>query len=138
MSVQAGPSRLRQTPLRRHGSNQEEENLSALAARLSIQDIEELQARQRGQRREGAPMSDAELALSLFAEDAHSLLTFNTDRAMALSLSEIDEVPDPVPTRRLPTTTGGVVHSVNGANRAPPINTSVLFIYLSFLDPHHA
>lgn len=98
MSAQAGPSRLRRLneSVQTNGRSQEAENLSALAARLSLQDIDEFEGRHRGNNDEGIPMTDAELALSLFFEDAR----FNSDRAMALSLSESTD--DALPIRATP------------------------------------
>jgi hypothetical protein len=95
MAAQAGPSRLRDTsahplaPNARPSTSHEEVDLSNLVARLSIQDIDELQS----QVRKGSQMSDAELALSIFAEDARSLITFNSDRALAVALNEAEPRP---------------------------------------------
>lgn len=96
MSAQAGPSRLRQPPVL-NGRSQEEENMETLFARLSLQEIDVFEGVHRADQGEG-PMSDAELALSLFFEDARALQRFNSDRAMALSLNE--STYDPVPTTR--------------------------------------
>ena len=85
MSAQAGPSRLRQAPVQ-NGRSREEDDLSALAARFSVLELEQLEERQRANREEGLPVSDAQLALSLFAEEARAFQTFTSDRAMALAL----------------------------------------------------
>lgn len=69
--------------------------MATLFARLSLQEIDEFEGVHRANHGEG-PMSDAELDLSLFFEDARSLQRFNNDRAMALSLNESTD--DPVPT----------------------------------------
>lgn len=94
MFAQAGPSRLRQTPAV-HGRSQEEENTLALFGRLSLQEINDFEGGHRTNHGEG-PVSDAELALSIFLEDARSLQRFNSDRAMALALGE--SADDPFPT----------------------------------------
>jgi len=72
MAAQAGPSRIRYMsahllgPDTRPPAGREEVDLSNLVAQLSIQDIDELET----QIRNGSQMSDADLALSIFAEDA--------------------------------------------------------------------
>lgn len=68
--------------------------MAALVARLSLQEIDEFEGGHMADHGEG-PMSDAELALSLFFEDARSLRRFNSDRAIALSLSESTDDPEP-------------------------------------------
>lgn len=93
MSAQAGPSRLGRTSDRtqaRHISR-EETVLSDLVARLSLQDIEVLERQQNGTDRHESQLSDADLALRLFAEDARSLVMFNIDRALAMSLNDTGE-----------------------------------------------
>ncbi|KAF7973718.1 hypothetical protein HWV62_14410 [Athelia sp. TMB] len=94
MSAQAGPSRPRQA-LVQNGLSREEDDLSALAARLSELELEQLEERQRANREEGVPMSDAQLALSLFAEEARAFQTFTRDRAIALALDATtdDDIP---------------------------------------------
>lgn len=93
------PSRLGQTLHHTRSRNarpyfsREESDLSDLVARLSIQDIEELEDRQKGKRKKGAFLTDAELALSIFAEDARALIQFNRDRALAEALNEMGEPP---------------------------------------------
>lgn len=62
-----------------------------LAARLSLADVDELIGQHKGKAREGAPLSDAEIALNLFAEDARSMSLFNSDRALARSLGQEEE-----------------------------------------------
>ena len=97
MSARAGPSRLRhssalpQAPDGRPQLSNEESDLVDLIARFSIQDVEQLENLQKGKRREGAPLTDAELALSIFAEEAQALLQFNSDRVLAEALNEMEE-----------------------------------------------
>ncbi|KII92507.1 hypothetical protein PLICRDRAFT_172589 [Plicaturopsis crispa FD-325 SS-3] len=90
MSSVAGPSRptVRSTSARAHD---EEADLLDLAARLSLADVDELIGQHKGKAREGAPLSDAEIALNLFAEDARSMSLFNSDRALARSLGQEEE-----------------------------------------------
>lgn len=93
MSAQAGPSRLRHGPAHplAHQPSREEADLSDLVARLSIQDVDELESRHKGKETQGTRLTDAELALKLFAEEARSVMEFNNDRALAMALSEVDE-----------------------------------------------
>ena len=113
MAAQAGPSRPGHTsthPLAsnaRPSSSREEVDLSNLIARLSIQDIDELE--KNGM--QGSQLTDAELALSIFAEDARSLITFNSDRALAMALNE--EEPRPP-----------VFHANRAASRPPSVMMS--------------
>jgi hypothetical protein len=124
MAAQAGPSRPRHTsahPLAsnaRPSSSREEVDLSNLVARLSIQDIDELESRQKRNGMQGSQLTDAELALSIFAEDARSLITFNSDRALAMALNEVEP--------RAP-----VFH----ANRAASRPRSVTMGHAQALDP---
>jgi hypothetical protein len=95
MAAQAGPSNLRHAsahplaPNARPPTSREEADLSNLVARLSIQDIDELES----QTRDGSQTTDAELALRIFAEDARSLITFNSDRALAEALYAAEPRP---------------------------------------------
>ncbi|KIM77724.1 hypothetical protein PILCRDRAFT_613582 [Piloderma croceum F 1598] len=124
MAAQAGPSNLRHTsayPLAsnaRPSSSREEVDLSNLIARLSIQDIDELESRQGKNGMQGSHLTDAELALSIFAEDARSLITFNSDRALPMALNEAEP--------RQP-----VFH----ANRAASRPRSVMMGNVQALDP---
>lgn len=101
MSALAGPSRLGQSSIRPRplvanaGSlwDREESDLSDLVARLSIEDIDELENCRKGKGKEGAPLSDAEVAFRIFAEDARALMQYNNDRALAQALSETEELP---------------------------------------------
>lgn len=90
MSTHAGPSRLRPTPDRSTVS-QHQADILALAAGLTLEDIEELESTQKGKHRQGEPMTDAELALSIFAEDTRSSIIFDNDRAIALSLQASEQ-----------------------------------------------
>jgi hypothetical protein len=96
MAAEAGPSRLRHTSARplasnaRPSSSREEVDLSNLTARLSIQDIDELESRQGRNGMQRSQLTDAELALRIFAGDARSLITFNNDRALAMALNEVE------------------------------------------------
>lgn len=85
MSTQAGPSRPRAAVIANNIDN--EAAFLDLAVQLSLEDIDALQAAHKGKQRQGAPISDAELALNLFAEDARALAMFNNDRALAQSLA---------------------------------------------------
>lgn len=97
MSTHAGPSRLGQSSARlqpqnpRPLSSREEVDLTALVARLSDEDIDQIEARHNGKQRQGAVLTDAELALSIFAEDARTLKKFNSDRALAEAMNEGEE-----------------------------------------------
>lgn len=81
MSSPAGPSRprLRTAPPADH-----EADSHALVARLSLQDIDDLQSQTAPQ--PGTPRSDREVALALFAQDARSSIVFQRDRALAARL----------------------------------------------------
>lgn len=83
MSSLAGPSRSRPQD---HVTS--DADMLALLAQLTLADIEEIENRQKGKQRQGAPMTDAELALSLMAEDARSLEVFNSDHALARRLAQ--------------------------------------------------
>jgi hypothetical protein len=90
MASRAGPSTLRHTLA---GEN-EASDLVSLTARLTLQDIQEIESRQKGKRNEGAPMTDAELALRLAAEEARSSVIFDSDRAIAQRLQESDDATE--------------------------------------------
>jgi hypothetical protein len=89
MSSQAGPSNHRAPHRVRFHTTNEDFDLVSLAARLTIEDIGELERRQ--ERRDNAPMSDAELALELTASEARASAMFRTDRALAQSLQDAEE-----------------------------------------------
>ncbi|KAF7965834.1 hypothetical protein HWV62_41256 [Athelia sp. TMB] len=113
MSAQAGPSRPRQA-LVQNGLSREEDDLSALAARLSELELEQLEERQRANREEGVPMSDAQLALSLFAEEARAFQTFTRDRAIALALDATTD--DDIPTWQAVPPLPVVAHAIPADN----------------------
>ena len=75
----AGPSTL-------HRSRIGEDTDLNLAARLTLEDIREIEQQQ-------APMTDAALALRLAAQEARSSLIFETDRALAQSLQDVEVRP---------------------------------------------
>jgi hypothetical protein len=82
--AEAGPSKIRvQRP--------EPTTLNdfSLAARLTFEDIQELQTRSlgKGKRRAGS-LTDAELALHLAAQEVQASMIFDRDRALAMSLNE--------------------------------------------------
>lgn len=68
--------------------------MMALLAQLTLEDLEETESRQKGKQRDDAPLSDAELALRFFVEDAQATLSFQRDRALALSLQGDVDVPN--------------------------------------------
>jgi hypothetical protein len=77
-SPQAGPSRLTgPAPTRL------EDELWSLAARLSLEDLEAMETRATRSR-----ISDADLALSIFAQEAKSSRMINEDRAIAQRMHE--------------------------------------------------
>ncbi|THH13680.1 hypothetical protein EW146_g6574 [Bondarzewia mesenterica] len=87
LQAEAGPSRpLPSRPNDRTDSHTEEAAMSSLMAQLSLEDIEILESGFKIKQRRGAPLTDAELAMSLFAEDARASIVFESDRAFALSL----------------------------------------------------
>jgi hypothetical protein len=81
LAAHAGPSRAGRNP-----SFDVDAEFLALMAQLSLQDIEEIERQQRHVARAGRPLSDAELALTLFAEEARASIMFNNDRAFAQAL----------------------------------------------------
>ena len=96
MAAQAGPSRLRHghaSPDAVPPASREETELSNLVARLSIQDVDELESRQQWKGTKGPQLTDAQLALKIFAEDARSVIAFNNDRTLAMALSEAEPQP---------------------------------------------
>ncbi|KDQ61532.1 hypothetical protein JAAARDRAFT_54888 [Jaapia argillacea MUCL 33604] len=89
MAATAGPSKLPTPHPARTGADNAEAELMNLVARLGIQDVEELTA---GRNPPG--LSDAEVALRLFAEEARSVVRINNDRAVAQRLQD-DELGTP-------------------------------------------
>ncbi|KZT20949.1 hypothetical protein NEOLEDRAFT_1151039 [Neolentinus lepideus HHB14362 ss-1] len=81
MASVAGPST--RASLRQHST--EEAQLRDMYARMSMLDIEELEASSTG-----TQLSDAQLAQRLFAEEARAMMTFQNDRALAESLQEAE------------------------------------------------
>jgi hypothetical protein len=65
----------------------EDHDLLALLASFALEDVEDIQAAQKGKGKgkANAPPSDAELALRLYAEEAEALATFAKDAAFARS-----------------------------------------------------
>ncbi|KAH8100561.1 hypothetical protein BXZ70DRAFT_1000275 [Cristinia sonorae] len=63
-------------------------DLLQLVATLSLQDINDVQANRKGKARQGALLSDEELAFQLYAEEANSLLTVANDAILASSIDE--------------------------------------------------
>jgi hypothetical protein len=70
--------------------NQPDTDLLTLAAQLSLEDVEQIERHQRGLDMNNSHVSDAELALSLFAQEARNSIMFNNDRALAQALQEDD------------------------------------------------
>jgi len=91
MATLAGPSTAR-APRPSSRFVDDEAELYASIARLSIQDIDELEARQR--RNYGRPVStDAELAIRMAREEVEALDRFNSDRALARTFTGRDAAP---------------------------------------------
>ena len=83
----AGPSRQRITPSGQiSAKNGDSDLLTSLTARLTIEDVQELESRQ--ERRGNAQMSDAELALTLSAQEARASIIFESDRILAQRLHD--------------------------------------------------
>ncbi|THH20263.1 hypothetical protein EUX98_g8615, partial [Antrodiella citrinella] len=71
-------------------------DLLQLVAKLSLQDIDDLQANKKGKALDSAPLTDEELAFQLYAEEANGLLTFATDAILARSIDEALRTDRPV------------------------------------------
>ncbi|KAF8663439.1 hypothetical protein AX16_001009 [Volvariella volvacea WC 439] len=72
----------------------QEQDSARLAALLTLQDIEEIEALERNKHRAGVPLTDAELALTLFAKEARSSLVIENDRLIAQRLQEMENGQD--------------------------------------------
>ena len=70
--------------------NQPDAELLTLAAQLSLEDIDQIERFQRRLARDNTRISDEELALSLFAQEARNSIMFSNDRALARALQEVD------------------------------------------------
>jgi hypothetical protein len=65
---------------------QDDMDLLSLVASLALEDVDDLHASAKGKTRFGAPPTDAEVAMRLYAEEAASLLAFSKDAALARSM----------------------------------------------------
>ena len=93
----AGPSRLRPptVPVERDRDNYEED-LARMVARLTLTDIERVQAVHETRLSQGQDLSDREFALRLLLQNVQENAQLDADRAIALALAE-DEEPVPAP-----------------------------------------
>ena len=73
--------------------HQPDNDLLTLAAELSLEDIEQIERHQIRLDTDNTGVSDAELALSLFAQEARNSIMYNNDRALARALQGDDPLP---------------------------------------------
>lgn len=86
----AGPSR-RRTRVQHETSDTLDADMLALVAQMGLNDITEIEERRKGKGRADATPSDADLALTLFAEEARAFRIRESDRALAQSLQEEED-----------------------------------------------
>lgn len=76
--------------LRRRNSASPEDSLwelNALIAQVTLEDINELENGRKRKGKEGAPLTDEEIAFQLYAEEAHTILNYVQDYYMAQSIA---------------------------------------------------
>jgi hypothetical protein len=69
-------------------SEEEPLDLLSLVAQLSLEDVDDIQSHSKGKGRGDAPLSDEEIAMRLYHEEAAALMQITRDFAFARSLDE--------------------------------------------------
>lgn len=121
MSLAAGPSHLHRPRHQASENNLLEEDVIAMVAQLGLDDIADIERRQKGKARANATLNDGDLALALFAEEARAFGTRESDRALAQSLQEEEDRTHPqLPANTAPRTQAPQGRATQPTFQRPP------------------